>query len=471
MLMKKIHTIGAYDNFDNYARGYYYAALEVSELILRKSNDNEIIIYPLLFLIHHSIELRLKSILFMNPNVKLRKASKNPFKENHDLVELWENIENFLEDYRFKASHKKFVSRFIKYLSNISKKGEEYRYPYLKEKKLEILKCESIKNYQENKSKYINQPNAIIFIFNPADKQWLLIKDLKETMPEQEFLNVLESNRPIGQREDEIYRLCTRRKLNAPMSFSKYKYVSNLIERIQDYKKVFWILEEWFYLCGVLDMEYSYQKHTSNLSYDEICKIAKIFNGKPSTSDKLNAKKIIRKNFDKEISCQEFYEILNIIKSEAILSPHIGTLNNFKIINNEKINTFIRLITAVDKEKIYDEPQDAFFTDDFSQIYSDDTSDTKFIDGLMKTFTSDELSEFLALFRLGYFTLIYQDINYRSDETYLNLINYYKDQLQFTDQKKITCSKDFNIMGFYKYFLVGLELRGFICCLEQDNHQ
>lgn len=119
-----------------YADGYLYAAETLIDSVISSADRVNYIdakVYPILFLYHHHVELRLKDIISKG-NSLLDKDDKFP--QHHDIYELWcvaKKIICKINEHSKDKQPVNAVERVIKELVKIDRDAMGYRYPYDKE--------------------------------------------------------------------------------------------------------------------------------------------------------------------------------------------------------------------------------------------------------------------------------------------------------------------------------------------------
>ncbi len=83
-----------WDPFDPYSRGYRKAADILATYVVKNHRDQDMLVYPILFLYRHYIELKLKEITHYGS--MLLEGSKG-IPQGHDLNELWLEARKVLE--------------------------------------------------------------------------------------------------------------------------------------------------------------------------------------------------------------------------------------------------------------------------------------------------------------------------------------------------------------------------------------
>lgn len=84
----------AADPFDPYSTGYRRAADIITEYVIQQLRDQDTLIYPIVFLYRHHIELKLKEIICFGSKLTIGKAE---IAGGHNLKELWGSARPILE--------------------------------------------------------------------------------------------------------------------------------------------------------------------------------------------------------------------------------------------------------------------------------------------------------------------------------------------------------------------------------------
>ncbi|MCH8318510.1 MAG: hypothetical protein IIA88_08445 [Bacteroidetes bacterium] len=83
-----------YDKWDLYAEGYKLAAELLFEKVSEAKSNQDYLVYPIVFLTRHYIELRLKEIILKGKKLLDKKKEKPP--THHDLSSLWFECEKLI---------------------------------------------------------------------------------------------------------------------------------------------------------------------------------------------------------------------------------------------------------------------------------------------------------------------------------------------------------------------------------------
>lgn len=138
--------------WDLYARGYKRAAdLLVEQLGHEFANDE--LLYPILYLYAHSLELKLKGLVIGSSKFSEITVGLDDLKTKHDLYDLWGQLKkNLPYVYRDCPSEWiKVVDKCLKEFSDYNEGGQAFRYPLNTKKKqmLERLYCIDLVNFKE----------------------------------------------------------------------------------------------------------------------------------------------------------------------------------------------------------------------------------------------------------------------------------------------------------------------------------
>lgn len=138
--------------WDLYARGYKRAAdLLVEQLGPELVNDE--LLYPILYLYAHSLELKLKGLVIGSSKFSEKTFGIDDLSNNHDLYDLWGKLkENLPYVYRDCPSEWiKVVDKCLKEFSDLNERGQAFRYPLNTKKKqvLERLYCVDLVNFKK----------------------------------------------------------------------------------------------------------------------------------------------------------------------------------------------------------------------------------------------------------------------------------------------------------------------------------
>lgn len=146
------NRISSSGRWDLYASGYKRAAdLLVEQLGHELANDE--LLYPILYLYAHSLELKLKSLVIGSSKFSEMTFGIDDLITNHDLYDLWGKLKkNLPYVYRdYPSEWIKVVDKCLKEFSDHNERGQAFRYPLNTKKKqvLEKLYCIDLVNFKE----------------------------------------------------------------------------------------------------------------------------------------------------------------------------------------------------------------------------------------------------------------------------------------------------------------------------------
>ena len=119
------------DNLWAYETGYKLAGDIVSEYVLRTKSEQDVLVYPMMFMYRHYLELRLKQLIWEGAQLINQEAE---YPHGHDLMELWLKCRPILEEiYTKNASNSDpvFLDRAEQVIGEIYEhdwNGEAFRY-------------------------------------------------------------------------------------------------------------------------------------------------------------------------------------------------------------------------------------------------------------------------------------------------------------------------------------------------------
>jgi len=138
------------DNWDLYTMGYKLAGDKLVEYVVDKNVDQDFLVFPIVFLYRHYIELQLK-IIIKEGNKLL--GIKEDFENTHNLNKLWAKAGNIIKMVWPKEKSDVFVAvkGYISQLNDIDPISFSFRYPVDKKrnKTLEGLEKINIRNFSE----------------------------------------------------------------------------------------------------------------------------------------------------------------------------------------------------------------------------------------------------------------------------------------------------------------------------------
>lgn len=112
-----------------YSEGYKNAALLMMQKCRESESSNNILVYPLVFLFRHFLELRLKELIVVskelaNPDIKLEM--------NHNIMKLWNQFKMQLLTIEPKTTDEeelKNIERLLNEYHQIDSNSQSFRYP------------------------------------------------------------------------------------------------------------------------------------------------------------------------------------------------------------------------------------------------------------------------------------------------------------------------------------------------------
>lgn len=145
------------DNWNLYIMGYKLAGDKLVEYVVEKNVDQDFLIFPIVFLYRHYIELQLK-IIIKEGNELL--DIKEDFENTHNLNKLWAKASNIMKRAWPKEENNVFVAAkdYISQLNDIDPISFSFRYPVDKKrnKTLKGLEKINIRNFSEVINKLVN---------------------------------------------------------------------------------------------------------------------------------------------------------------------------------------------------------------------------------------------------------------------------------------------------------------------------
>lgn len=122
--------INIYDNFGVKIDGYSEV---IDFLYLNESISKEVKLYPLIFMLRHTIELELKRLLISNvDNDVTLDVTKSQLKSHLIKKDLWRDVKPIIVKYSSNNKDKETidsVEKLIEELTKLDKKGDTFRYP------------------------------------------------------------------------------------------------------------------------------------------------------------------------------------------------------------------------------------------------------------------------------------------------------------------------------------------------------
>lgn len=145
------------DNWDLYIQGYKLAGDKLVEYVVKKNVDQDFLVFPIIFLHRHHIELQLK-VIIREGNKLL--SIKEDFENIHDLNKLWAKASRIIKKVWSKTDNNIFqaVSDYISQFNNMDPISFSFRYPVDKKrnKTLKGLEKINIRNFSEVINKLAN---------------------------------------------------------------------------------------------------------------------------------------------------------------------------------------------------------------------------------------------------------------------------------------------------------------------------
>jgi len=126
-----------YMGFSQLAWYYLRTANALIEITFSDSSKLDVYVYAAVFLYRHSVELRLKDLIWMS-NFILGKGKVFPKK--HNLIELWQCLKNnatslLNSDFPLSRDNVRYVEKTLKELTKYDPESDGFRYPF--DKKME----------------------------------------------------------------------------------------------------------------------------------------------------------------------------------------------------------------------------------------------------------------------------------------------------------------------------------------------
>jgi hypothetical protein len=164
-----------FQELGSYADSYQFGALLLIEKSLQESTTKDFTIYPIVFLIRHYIELRLKELI---QGLSYCTTQQEELKIGHKLDTLWEEFKVAYSKIGEKIDAEVFksINNLIIELSNIDSTSMAYRYPIDKDG-TKFEKPESI-NISNLKETFIR----VCFVFDGIAMQISHYVDMTEDM-------------------------------------------------------------------------------------------------------------------------------------------------------------------------------------------------------------------------------------------------------------------------------------------------
>ncbi|RFS21842.1 hypothetical protein DVR12_14395 [Chitinophaga silvatica] len=116
------------NTWESYAYGYKLAAEALALKVLQEDNYRDKLIFPIIFLYRHYIELRLKEIIEYGSSL-IDKPKKFP--KTHALSHLWKDAKIIIIEIWPGSPEERFteIERAIEAISEIDRQSDAFRYP------------------------------------------------------------------------------------------------------------------------------------------------------------------------------------------------------------------------------------------------------------------------------------------------------------------------------------------------------
>jgi len=161
-----------HDKLHLYANGYRYAAETLIDSILSEGEakgNGDAKVYPILFLYHHHLELRLKEIIFRGNRLN---HSSDDFPKHHRILDIWFEAKKLLLQLNENADKTPLnvVEKVIKELASVSNDAEGYRYPMDKNgnihlKDIDILNLGVLKNTMDKVTSFFDAVETQVSVY------------------------------------------------------------------------------------------------------------------------------------------------------------------------------------------------------------------------------------------------------------------------------------------------------------------
>jgi hypothetical protein len=166
---------GWYHAWSDYEWGYFFAATALVGDYANK-HEGESLVYPILFLYRHYVELKLKSVL-MEAAASLHCELPTTTADEHNLNNLWQMLLDLLRQHRRSKMLKgcESVERVLDQLTQIDPHSMESRYAL--EKDLETptfarLNAIDLQNFQGVMTKLRTELDGVEMLFQYVDECW-----------------------------------------------------------------------------------------------------------------------------------------------------------------------------------------------------------------------------------------------------------------------------------------------------------
>lgn len=134
----------AFQEFGGYADSYQTAALNLIDSALEEKEFRDYHIYPIVFLIRHYLELRLKELII---GINYCKDQNKQFTKTHDIQHLWSEFKKSYSDLGENINDNRFkvIDNLIKEMSSVDPMSEKFRYPDNSKHKFNYLNLNNLK--------------------------------------------------------------------------------------------------------------------------------------------------------------------------------------------------------------------------------------------------------------------------------------------------------------------------------------
>ena len=118
----------AFQEFGGYADSYQTAAINLIDSALEEKEFRDYHVYPIVFLIRHYLELRLKELII---GIDYCENQTKQFPQTHDIQHLWSKFKKYYSDLGEDINDQRFrvVDDLIKEMSNVDPMSMKFRYP------------------------------------------------------------------------------------------------------------------------------------------------------------------------------------------------------------------------------------------------------------------------------------------------------------------------------------------------------
>jgi len=169
---------GPYD-FSAYSRGYFEAGVRLVQSLFHNESYVDIIVYPVIYIYRHAIELGLKHLAYRLPPLF---EEKQPIRLTHRLIDNWLLVREYLEklpDGGNDPTHIQLVDKVIKDFVQLDPKGETFRFPQSKDGDIHLLDT-SVINIEIFAAAMIKVYEAFQFWFAVVGILWDSYSDVLE---------------------------------------------------------------------------------------------------------------------------------------------------------------------------------------------------------------------------------------------------------------------------------------------------